>query len=204
MKGQVFLLIAAVIIGVLVTLRGFATVSQTTTEREILDVTLEDLAFKNVENEIKQVMTISASTPRNISGYSIDFLNFTRQGANRISLDFTALFVGALANATNQTMNITVFNFLKEDNLNVTIRLNTSTSQGNSTFLNDGDVWVNNFTFTRGEVYNLTISLPTINYEENITVRTRGRDTYTAFHDIKLTSSRAAYAAKLEQNTKIQ
>lgn len=199
-----FLLTAAVIIGILVALRSFATVQQISSEREILDISLEDLAFKNIENEVEQVIGISATSPNNISTNAIDFLNFTRQGSDGHALDFKTLFVGALANSTNQTMNITVFQFLRETNLNVTIKLNTSTVQTNSTLLNDSGIWFNNFSFTRGEAYNLTISLPDKGYEENITVKTRGnKDTYTGFYDISLTSQRATHADKFQQEIKI-
>lgn len=203
MKGQVFLLTAGVIIGVLVVLRGFATVQQISSEREILEVTLEDLAFRNIESEMKEIIGISSSTPRNISDNAIDFLNFTRRGSDGHSFDFRALFVGGLANSTNQTMNITVFQFLRESNLNVTIRLNTSTVQTNSTLLNDSDVWINNFTFTAGDWYNLTVSFPDKGYEENITFQTRGKDIYTGFFDLRLLSERADHRSKFSQTAKV-
>ena len=114
MKGQMFLLTAGVIIAILVALRGFAAVQQISSERDILDVSLENLAFRNIDDEVRRIIGISASTPRNISDNSIDFLNFTRSGSYGHSLDFRVLFVGVLANSTNQTMNITVFQFLRE------------------------------------------------------------------------------------------
>lgn len=204
MKGQVFLLTAGVIIAILVALKGFAVVQQISSEREILDISLEDLAFRNVENEIKKIIVFSTNFPRNISDNTIDFLNFTRRGNDGHSLDFRTLFVGALANSTNQTMNITVFQFLRETNLNVTIKLNTSTAQTNTTLLNDSGIWINNFTFTRGESYNLTISLPDKGYEENVTVETRGnKDTYTSFFDLRLLSGRADHLSKFQQTVKI-
>lgn len=204
MKGQVFLLTGGIVIGILVALKSFAVVQQISSEREILDISVEDLIFKNTENEVKEVIPISANYPRNISDNSIDFLNFTRTVVTGRSLDLTALFVGVLANQTNQTMNITVFQFLRESNLNVTIRLNTSTEQTNSTLLNDSGVWINNFTFTRGEGYNLTIILPDKNYQENITVETKSnKDTYTGFFDLRLISGRAEHFSKFQRGIKI-
>lgn len=204
MKGQVFLLTAGVIIAILVALRGFATVQQISSEREILDISLEDLAFRNVENEVKQIIGISSNTPRSISDNAIDFLNFTRVGSDGHSLDFRGLFVGVLANSTNQTMNITVFQFLRESNLNVTIRLNTSVVQTNTTLLNDSGIWINNFTFTAGQGFDLTITLPDKNYEENITIETKtNKDTYTGFFDLRLVSGRADHIDKFQQGVKI-
>ncbi|MBI2084032.1 MAG: hypothetical protein HYT70_00220 [Candidatus Aenigmarchaeota archaeon] len=204
MKGQVFLLTAGIVIGILVALKGYSIVSQITTEREILDVSLEDLAFKNVDNEIKRIAVIVSSSPNTMSDNAIDFLNFTRNGASSHSNDFRAVFVSVLANSTNQTMNITVFNFLRESNLNFTIELNTSTVQRNSTFLNDSGVWFSNFSFTRGETYDLTLTLPSKDYVENITVQTRGgKDTYTAFYDISLITIRATHNDKFQQRVKI-
>lgn len=204
MKGQVFLLTAGVVIGVLVALKAFSTASQVTSERDILDVSLEDLAFKNMENEVKQIIVISSTTPNSITDNAIDFINFTRTGSKAQSLDLTALFVGVLANSTNQTMNITVFQFLRETNLNVTIRLNTSSEQTNSTLLNDSGIWTSNFTFIRGDGYNLTISLPGKSYQENVTFKTRGnKDVYVGFYDIRLDSQRATHISKFNQAVKI-
>ena len=204
MKGQVFLLTAGIIISILVALRGFTTIQQISSEKEIFDISLEDLAFKNVEGEVKQIIGFSSNTPRVITDNAIDFLNFTRIGNGGRSLDFRALFVGVLANYTNETMNITVFQFLRETNLNVTIKLNTSTVQTNTTLLDDSGVWFNNFSFTKGQGYSLTVSFPDKNYEEIITVETKAnKDTYTGFFDLSLLSERATHANKLHRGIKI-
>jgi hypothetical protein len=204
LKGQVFLLTAGIIIAVLVALRGYSVVQQISAEKEILDISLENLAFKNIETEVKQLPIILANGPRNITDNSIDFLNFTRIGSDGHSLDFRSLFVGVLANSTNQTMNITIFQFLRESNLNVTIRLNTSTEQTNTTLLNDSAIWINNFTFTAGGKYNLTLILPDKNYQENITIETKtNKDTYTAFFDLRLLTERATHINRFQQGIKI-
>lgn len=205
MKGQVYLLTAGVIIGILVALRAFTTISQITSEREILDVSVEDLTFKNIENEMEQVMGAVALSPVNMTDNIIDFINFTREGTENQGLDLTALFVSALANSTNQTINITVFQFLRETNLNVTVELNTSTIQANRSVMNDSQIFMSNFTFTRGEIYNLTVTFPDGGYEENITVRTRSnRDTYTVFYDIRLDSERATHISKFQQEVRVR
>lgn len=204
MKGQVFLLTAGIVIGVLVALKAFSVVQQISSEKEILDLSIEDLAFKNVENEMKRLTGISADTPRAITDNIINFINFTRSGSYDHALDFQSLFVGVLANSTNQTMNITVFQFLRETNLNVSLRLNTSSPQTNSTLLNDSATWINNFTFTAGDRYDLTITLPDKSYEENLTITTKNnKDTYTGFFDVRLISERADHVDKFEQEIKI-
>lgn len=204
MKGQTFLLTAGIIISILVALRTFTTISQITAERDILDVSVEDLMFKNIENEIKQAIVAASLNPVNMTDNMVDFLNFTRVGVNAHGLDFTALFAGALANSTNQTMNITVFQFLRETNLNVTVQLNTSTLQSNRSLMNDSQFFLSNFTFTRGEQYNLTVTFPDKGYVENITVRTRGnKDTYTVLYDIKLISDRATHVSKFRQEVRL-
>ncbi len=204
MKGQTFLLTAGVIIGILVALRAFTTISQVTSEREILDVSVEDLAFKNIENELKQLVGTAVLSPVNMTDSVIDFINFTRRGVNGRGLDLTAIFVGALANSTNQTINITVFQFLRETNLNVTVELNTSTIQANRSLMNDTQAFMSNFTFTRGEIYNITVTFPDKGYEENITIKTRtNRDTYAAFYDISVNSERAAHVKKFKQEVRI-
>ena len=204
MKGQVFLLTAGVVIAILVVLRGFYATQQISSEGEILDVSLGSLSFENIDKEMKRIIGISTSTPETISDNAIDFLNFTRTGGYGHSLNLNALFVGALANSTNQTMNVTIFQFLRESNLNVIISINTTPIQTNTTLLNDSGIWINNFTFTAGQVYDLTVTLPDKNYEENITVETRGnKDTYTGFFDLRLLSERADHVDKFQQTVKI-
>lgn len=204
MKGQTFLLTAGVIIGILVALRAFTTISQVTAEREILDVSVEDLAFKNIENEIELAIGTVVLSPVNMSDNIIDFINFTRSGVNGRGLDLTALFVGVLANSTNETVNVTVFQFLRETNLNVTVELNTTTIQANRSVMNDSQTFTSNFTFTRGGIYNLTVTFPDESYEENITIKTRtNRDTYTVFYDIRIDSERATHVKKFQQEVRI-
>ncbi len=204
MKGQMFLIGAGIIIAVLVALRGFATASQISSERDILDIALEDLAYRNIRNEIEGLVGFLSNVPSNITGNSIDFLNFTRKGSDDHSLDFKSLFISITSNHTNQTMNVTIFQFLKETDLNVTLRLNTSTEQRNSTLLNDSSIWFNNFSFTSGQTNILTLSLPTKGYEENITIENRQNyDVYVGFFDISLSSARATHTDKIYRTIKI-
>ena len=203
MKGQVFLLTAAIIIAVLVTLRAYSSIQHITSEREILDISQEELAFKNVQNEVNELIDFSSNTPSLISTNSIDFLNFTRTGESSHAFDFRSMFVGVLANSTNQTMNITLFQLLRETSLNVTINLSTSPVQTNSTLLNDGGIWINNFTYTAGQTYNLTLNFPTKNYIQNITIKTKNKDTYTGFYNLTVISDRAVHTNVLQETVKV-
>lgn len=205
MKGQMFLLTAAVVVVVLVTMKAFINLQQISSEKDILDVSLEDLAFRNIKTEIETVIKISLQDENMITDNTIDFVNFTRNGTMRVGNELNGVFVGVKANATNQTMNITVLNFLREDNVNFTIRLNTSTVQINSTALSDFNRWTNNFTFTAGELYNLTLNYttPSTSYEKNITLETRGRDIYVGFFDFDYISPKATHRALFQQTFKI-
>lgn len=205
MKGQTFLLTAMIIILALISLKAWMNISRISSEKEILDVSLEEKYFKNIGDEIKRVIAYSAYSPDVMTDNSINFLNFTQIGSNSHSLGFTTLFVGTKANSTNQTMNITVFNLLNENNVNVTIKLNTTVVQRNSTLLNDSDIWSNNFTFTAGELYNLTVSLPNKDYEKNVTVETNpNKDVYVEFYDLTLISERATHKNVFQQTMKFK
>lgn len=205
MKGQTFLLTAGIIIGVLVALKGFSVVSQVSSERAILDISLEDLAFKNVGDEAKNLLDVNIAYPRNVTTNSIDFLQFMRNGSYSHGTEIKILYVNALANSTNSTINITVFNYLKENNLNVSIKLNTSSVQINSSLLNDGSLFVSNFSYTPGQTFNLTIQIPSDNYEQNVSVETKNnKDTFTSFFDIRFVTERASHFQKIEQNVKIK
>ncbi|MBI2542794.1 MAG: hypothetical protein HYW24_01260 [Candidatus Aenigmarchaeota archaeon] len=200
MKAQVFLLTAAIVIAVLVGVKGYMTASKIASEREILDISLEGFIFKNIDGEVKQVIRISQDKPGNITNNAVDYLNFTRSVSNSRSLDIEVLFVGANINSTNQTMNITAVNFLRKTNLNVTIILNTSSQQSNSTSLNDTGLFHSNFTYTKGDTYNLTIWLPDENYRRDIIFKTRGnKDSYAGFFDLGLVSERATYKDEIQQ-----
>ncbi len=206
MKGQMFLLTAAILVTVLVSMKALVNLQQISSERDILDVSLEDLVFKNIKSEIETVIKISVHDENATTDNAINFINFTRNGTMRTGNQLNGIFVGTRANTTTERMNITVLNFLSEDNVNFTIRLNTSTVQINSTSLNDFNSWNNDFTFTAGDKYNLTINYttPATSYGKNISVETRGgRDIYVGFFDFELVSQRATHRASFQQTFRI-
>lgn len=206
MKGQMFLITAAIIVTVLVTMKAFVNLQQISSEKDILDVSLDDLVFKNIKGELETVIKISIQDENATTDNAIDFINFTRNGTMHTSNQLNGVFVGAKVNSTTQLMNITVLNFIGQNNVNFTIRLNTSTPQINSTSLNDFTPWNNNFTFTAGDKYNLTINytLSYTSYEKNITVETRGgRDIYVGFFDIELVSQKATHKTLFQQTVRI-
>ena len=203
MKGQMFLLTAAIVVTLLVSLKAYVNLQQITNQRDILEVNLDGLVFQNIQNEISQVVKYSALDPNHVSDNAIDFINFTRIGMQRQGYNLNGVFIGARVNSTTQLMNITVLNFRGENNLNFTIKLNTSSPQINSTTLNDFNYWTNNFTFTPGDTYNLTLSLPENGYEKNITVETRGnKDIYVAFYDFSLNTENAVHKKILQDTIK--
>lgn len=203
MKGQMFLLTAAIVVMLLVSLKAYVNLQQITNQKDILEVNLEGLVFRNIANEISQVIKYSAIDSNHVSDNAIDFINFTRSGMQRQGYNLQGVFVGAKANSTNQTMNITVLNFRGENNLNFTIKLNTPSPQINSTTLGDFNYWTNNLTFTPGNTYNLTISLPDKGYEQNITVETRGnKDIYVGFYDFTLNTGNADHRKIFQQTIK--
>lgn len=188
----------------LTSLKGFTNLQQVSSERDIVEVNTEDAAFDNLRKEIEQVIKFSVLDENVIADNVIDFINFTRNATQRQGYEFEGIFVGAKANSTNQTMNITVLNFLGENSINFTIRLNTSTVQINSSILKDYNFTHSNFTFTAGDNYNLTINLPGKEYEKNITIDTRGNaDVYVGFYDIALISSRATHKRTFQQTVRI-
>lgn len=204
MKAQMFLLTAAIVIGLLVSLKAYTNIQEITTEKDILDASQESSMFSNIIKETTQATSFSVLNSSVISDNSIDFINFTRNGTMRQGDSFRGIFVGAKANSTNQTMNITVLSFLGEQSVNFTIKLNNGTIITNSTTLNDSNIWNNNFTFAAGGTYNLTVDLPDKNYEQNITVKTKNnQDVYVGFYDFNLTTIRAVHRNIFQESFKI-
>ncbi|MBI2545442.1 MAG: hypothetical protein HYW22_02515 [Candidatus Aenigmarchaeota archaeon] len=204
MKGQMFLLTAAIIVTVLISLKAYVNLQQISNQRDILNVNLDNLVFQNIVNEITNVLKYSSLTPNVMSDNAVDFINFTRNGTQHEGYTLNGIFVGAKVNSTNQTMNITVLNFRNENGVNFTVKLNTSSPQINYTTLNDFNLWTNNFTFTKGDTYNLTISLPDKGYEQNITIQTKeNKDVYVGFYDFKLSTENAVYRKIFQQTFKI-
>ena len=153
-KGQMFLITAVIIIVTLIVLVITSNLTNIIQEKRELEGRFERDFFINIVNELVKVIEISYHQPSNITNNVFDFGNFTRKEMTERLQTFKFLYVGSLANVSNQQMNVTLVNLLNEP-VFATIELNgTSDSQDN---IVDASSWTTNFTFSPGSTYVLTV-----------------------------------------------
>jgi hypothetical protein len=205
MKGQMFLLITAVIITSLLILRFSVGTPSIEKELESLRSKFEEKIFDNIVEELKKSEEFSYYEQDKIVSNVFNFANFTRRKMNERGLDFEFLYVGTLANNSNNQMNITIINFLNKA-IDATLILNSTPQQTDSkNNIGDGSTWNTNFSFTPGTEYlltlNYTYSTLTTNVTEEIIIKTKSdKNVYVGFFDIELKSSEATHKNKFQTN----
>lgn len=194
-KGQMFLLGALIITGILVILRYNIAYPGAIEEKKALEVRLENEIFNNIMEEFNSTLRFSYSEPLNITSNVFDFANFTELKISEHSMLFKFLFVGSVANRTTNTLNVTLVNMLNQV-INADFTLDgQSDSQSN---IVNYETWDTNFTITPGNQYILTLTYD--GTTENVTIKTKqNKDVYTGFFYVSLESEDATHT-KLYQN----
>jgi hypothetical protein len=202
-KGQIFLILATILIVSLAILKGTTTLKSIVKQREVLETSLEYETFQNLVNEFVKALDFSIYEPENITRNVFDFGNFSRYKMKEHSIDFLFFYVGCLANSTTQQMNITVVNLLGET-IDVSLELNTSIPQTDSqNNIVDASSWTTNFSFIPGENYKLTVNYAT--YTQDVTIKTKtNKDVYVGFYDISLKTSEAIHKKKFQESRSIE
>jgi hypothetical protein len=202
-KGQMFIILATILIVSLVILKGTTTLRGVTKQREVLEASLEYETFQNLVNEFVKALDFSIYQPENITTNIFDFGNFSRYKMKEHSIDFLFFYVGCLVNSTTQQMNVTVVNLLGET-IDVSLELNTSTPQTDSqNDIVDASSWTTSFSFTPGENYNLTVNYAT--YTQEITIETEtSKDVYVGFYDISLKTPEAIHKKKFQESRSLK
>jgi hypothetical protein len=85
-------------------------------ERELKTISskIEGKIFDNIVEELKKSEEFSYYEQDKIVSNVFNFANFTRRKMNERGLDFEFLYVGTLANYSNNQMNVTLVNFLNK------------------------------------------------------------------------------------------
>ena len=167
-------------------------------ERE-LEGRFEEKFFINIDREFPKVVEISLHKPLEITHNVLDFANFTDTEMKKRLFNLEFLFSGALANKSTQKINVTIINFLG-GTINVTVELNGTVSTNcNSTLIDEGKTCSDEFSFSPGSTY--TLSLTHNKTRENITIVTRNdRSTYVGFFDITLKGRESIYKDKFQKS----
>lgn len=188
-KGQMFLIVAIVIISSVVIIK-FNTSSQTAaTDIITMKSKLENDIFENIKREFNHTTRFSSNTPTSIDSDVFDFANFTESKINEHSMIFELLYVGSIANKTTNSLNTTMINMLDKE-IDGSLTLNGQQKSQNN--IADYGVWDDSMTITPGNDYNMTISYD--NTENNITIETKAnKDVYIGFFYLKIESSDATH-----------
>lgn len=194
-------LVAAFIITVAIVVLRISIKTPTTQEDiELLDITLENSIVSNFRNELENSAKFSIDVKENITTNVFDFANFTERKAAEHALEFEFLFVGSLANVSNNYLNVSVVNMLNKP-INVSLNLNGTIKTSE---MGDNTRWDTNFTFTPGSLYVLTVEYNST-YVDNVTIKTKAnKDIYVGFFDTTLKTLEATYRNKTQEIYKLK
>lgn len=203
MKGQMFIIIAVVVISVLVLLKTSLNLVNILENKRYLEAGLERLEFKNAKDELVRSIKISYNQSSNITNNVNDFSKFARNSLSARAMKFTGLLISSIfPNVSGSTqMNVTTLNLFEDDlqNLNFTFSYDSSTS--NFTSVAPLQSVTTSFTFPATDAnYTLTVYYKTAseNATQNITIPVEvGKSKYIGFFDLRLSSNR------LEQKDKV-
>lgn len=196
MKGQMFLIAAAVIVTILVLLKSSINIPDILQKKRELEGRFEEKIFLNLVNEFPRVIEFSSYNPEKITDNVFDFGKFIRKKMTERLLNFEFLYVDSLVNVTNNQTNVTLINLLSKP-INATLDWNGTSF---NCILSDGESCNANFSFEPGKTYILTVSYNET-YTQGITIVTQNsKDMYVGFFDITLTGSEMTYRDKFQKN----
>jgi hypothetical protein len=197
-KGQMFIIIAVILIAVLIILKTSINTLDIIEKNRELEGNFEHDFFVNTVNELTKTIDISYYQPNKITNNVFEFANFTRKKMTEHLQNFKLLYIGSITPATsgNDNMNVTVINLLNKL-INVTLNLNGVIKS--STNMEDSTSWDTNFTIAQGNNYILTADYD--GNEQNITIGTKvNKSVYVGFFDVTLTGSETTYKDKFQKN----
>lgn len=196
-----FIIFAIVIVSALVVIKALTKLPSTIEEKRVLEGTLEDRLFTNIKNELQRALEFSVHEQENITENVFDFANFTRRGVTEHRLIFKLLYVGILANKTNQKMNITLVNLLNNQTIvNLTRTDIGALSNCNSIAVEDWGTCINNsLDFTLGTTYTLNVTYGSNTINVGIKTKTN-KNVYVGFFDITLESTEATHRKRFQVN----
>lgn len=199
-KGQIFLIIALILVIILVLLRQGFNVLTLIENKKFLESGLDRKELTNIENGI--VKTVILSLDKRIGVVDSNtrgFTTFVQDQESRKTYDLTAFFVHAsyptaLIN-TNTTLNITVFNGMKERITNLNLSFSYDLNSNKSFVVEDGTTLTTSYSFSTAVDSNYTLTLirttSTRNFTDSVQVPVIiGKTKYVGFFDLKLSTIR--------------
>lgn len=178
-----FLITASILITALVILAASTKMSQPKSDRIYLETSIENKIFENIKEEVAKLAIYSFYDDLNEN--FLDFLIFVRNYVKAKGFAFNAIQLG-IYHKNSDFINISFINAWGEE-LNVTIKINSTPEQSHIFKINDGEIYNSTFNITIGEDYKITIIFN--EYKEDITISTNStKGYYTYFLDLNMIS----------------
>ena len=156
MKGQAYILAAAIIIGALVALSIKPRTTAVTEEKKILQIKYDTYFFNHILNEYLKSVEYSYGNESQMTQNLFDFGNYTKEKAKRKGKELETFLVTIFFNKTSREFKTVSINLMNNP-VSVTIEVNTTPSQTKSFNVNEYGEHVEYFSYTPGGTYNLTI-----------------------------------------------
>lgn len=197
MKGQIFLILAVIIIVTVILLRTSLNVSSVLETKKYLESGFERLEFQNFRDEISKVIQISYNQT-NITGNVNEFVRFAKNIFGSRAMDVNGIFVEsvhpAVSAATDTRLNVTVYNFLGNSLKYLNLSLNGT--ERTYSEITDNRVLETSFTINAPSSQNYTLwifyNTSTTNSSESFTIPVEiGKRKFVGFFDVRLVSSRS-------------
>lgn len=205
-KGQMFLLMAIIIIVVLVMLRTSLSLTEIIENKRYLELGLERQKFKNIRDEAIRSVEIAYHNSGNMTENVETFLRFARDLLKVEVTDLNGIIISSsFPNVTINTdtrLNVSVLNFLGTSLINLNISFNSSSR--NFTSVEDGKSIQTNFNFSTDQNVNYTLTVYYKTAYENKTEEVLipveiGKSKFIEFFDLRLISSRLEQRDKFTQ-----
>lgn len=199
MKGQIYLIIAIIVITIMITLKTSVDTTTLLENERHLEISLEREQFQNIKDEIYNTVSFTANQSQNINSNLDNFVEYTRLKLRVRTYDLDGLMVQTIypapSSGVDTRINVSVLNVLGEEIRTLNLSFSYSPS-GNQTFnsLRDEATLDSNFTFNTVTNANYTLTViyttPTSSATQTITIPVYlGQSRYVLFTDLTLKSN---------------
>ena len=196
MKGQIYLIIAIIVVTIMVTLKTSIDTTKLLESKRHLELSLEREQFQNIKREIYNTVSFSTNQSQNINNNVDNFVKYARNKLRVRTYDLNGMMVQIIyptaSSGVDTRINVSVLNFLGSEMRTLNLSFSYAPSANKTfSFLRDESVLDTNFTFnTVSDVnYTLTVFYSTSNTAttEVITIPANvGKSNYILFTDIDL------------------
>jgi hypothetical protein len=193
MKGQIYLILAVIIIITLVLLKTNLNLSKVIENKRYLESRLDRLEFQNVRREMIKTIQLNYNQTQNITNNLINFMKFAKSSFSARTIELSGVLVLAqfptVAAGVNTELNVTVFNSLGLPMQQLNISFDGSST--NRTDIADMQTISTSFTFSTSSSINYTLSIYYQTAEENVTASVTvpveiGKSKFIGYFDLRL------------------